>query len=68
MKFINDESVQRITPKSEFLLRLETRQTVELAFADLEAECAAAERASENSRLLGREVIYPPNNVLPIRR
>lgn len=67
MKLITAEQVQRITPKSEFLLRLETRQTVALAFADLEAEKANRERAAENARLLGREICQP-NNVSPIRR
>jgi hypothetical protein len=68
MKLIADALAQRITPKSDFLLRLETRQTVALAFSDMEAEKAARDRAAENARLLGREVIYPPNNVSPIRQ
>jgi hypothetical protein len=68
MKLITEDPTKRITPKSEYLLRLEARQQAETALAEVEAERAAVERDSENARLLGREVIYPPNNVLPIRR
>jgi hypothetical protein len=69
MKLITDELVRRITPRSDFLLRLEARQAVEAAFAELEAEKAARERAEENARLLGQVALQAyPQNVTPMRK